>query len=198
MILVVSLGPIFFAIIHTSIDRGFWAAAWMAVGTLASDAFYICVSYFGLSTAFENPDFRFWLGVAGGIMLIVFGVFYFMKAPPVDRGEKDVLKKKANPLLFMLRGFAINSINPFMFIFWLGVMSVVSVQEHYTKWHVLLFFSGTLTTVFTSDILKSYLANRISKWINPMHLIWLNRISGSAMCLFGVRLLWKVFVGKGI
>jgi len=35
------IGPVFFTIIQTSIERGFWNGAWVALGVSLSDAVYV-------------------------------------------------------------------------------------------------------------------------------------------------------------
>ena len=41
-----SLGPIFFKLIETSIEKGFLSAFMMDLGALVSDVFYLLVAYF--------------------------------------------------------------------------------------------------------------------------------------------------------
>src|SRR6185436_10986889 len=89
LIFIVSFGPIFFAIIETSINRGFWAAASMATGTMLSDVFYIMVAFLGVNTFFENTRFKFWLGIGGGILLLIFGIIYLFKKPKIEKVELD-------------------------------------------------------------------------------------------------------------
>ena len=49
IVLAFLIGPVFFTIIQTSIERGFWSGVFVAIGVSLSDAFYILVSYFGLT-----------------------------------------------------------------------------------------------------------------------------------------------------
>lgn len=79
LVFLVSFGPIFFALIETSINRGFWAAASIALGTMLSDASYIMLSFFGVTTFLESNEIRFWIGIIGGIVLIGIGGFTFLK-----------------------------------------------------------------------------------------------------------------------
>ena len=42
------VGPVFFTIIQTSVERGFWNGALVAVGVSLSDTLYVTICYFGL------------------------------------------------------------------------------------------------------------------------------------------------------
>ena len=49
IVLVFMIGPVFFSLIQTSIERGFEAGAMMAFGIAANDTTFILISYFGFS-----------------------------------------------------------------------------------------------------------------------------------------------------
>jgi len=196
LIFIVSFGPIFFALVETSISRGFPAAAAMATGTMISDVLYILVAFIGVNTFFENEYFKFWLGTCGGILLIIFGVIYFFKKPKIEKVKlsESVQSGYAG---YALKGFAINALNPFVFIFWFSTMGIISVEYANSRADRLIFFAGVITCIYGSDILKSYIANQISHLLNFRLMIWLNRIAGTVMLYFGIDLLYKVFEGKG-
>src|SRR5205085_1074390 len=104
---IVSFGPIFFTLLETSINRGFKPAVAIAIGTLISDTFYIVVAFFGVTAFFENDHFKFWLGVCGGILLLIFGVIYFLKNPKIEKVELTSAKG-IGYVGYALKGFVIN------------------------------------------------------------------------------------------
>ena len=122
--------------------------------------------------------------------MIGFGLFNFfrkVKVKEVDDNKKTVHAK------FMLQGFVLNIINPAVLLFWLGIVSVMSVKENYTRSHELMFFGSLLATVFLTDLLKSHVANRIKKMLNPNVMLWINRIIGLALVGFGINMIAKVY-----
>lgn len=149
LIFIVSFGPIFFAIIETSINRGFAAAASMATGTILSDIFYILVAFVGVNTFFENTRFKFWLGICGGILLLVFGVIYLFKKPKIEKVELDKNLQQSY-LGYALKGFAINALNPFVFIFWFSTMGIISVEYESSRIDRLIFFAGVTTCIYST------------------------------------------------
>ena len=51
------IGPVFFTIIQTSIERGFWSGFFVATGVSLSDAFYIAICYLGVNQFFDKGNF---------------------------------------------------------------------------------------------------------------------------------------------
>lgn len=197
LVLMISVGPIFFAVIETSINKGFPYAFSIAIGTLFSDALYIIMAYLGLSAFFEDDSFRLWMGICGGILLIGFGVFNMLKKADLHAADLH-LKKKSPYYKYVLKGFFINTLNPFVIFFWVSTLGWASMHfqsQHHSK---IFFFAGVLSTIFLSDMAKAFLAGRIKHLISNKLLLWINRIAGTAMIIFGMDLIGKVFWGRGI
>jgi len=195
LIFVFSFGPVFFAVIETSILVGFWPAAAIAVGTLISDATFIIISYFGVSTIMENNTVRYWLGMGGGILIAIYGAISMFKRPKVEHVEINLSRR--DYIGYLLKGFFINILNPFVFIFWFTLMGTVAL-EGFEGSQKLFFFAGVLSTIFSSDILKAFVARKIQKILNPRYMHWVNITAGLVMMFFGVRLIWKVLHGDAI
>ena len=86
VVLAFLIGPVFFAIIQTSIERGFWSGFFVAVGASLSDILYITVSYLGLIQFMQTENFRHYLAYGGGIVLLLFGLYYlFVKSKRLDQ-----------------------------------------------------------------------------------------------------------------
>ena len=81
VILSITLGPAFFTIIQTSIDRGFHRAVQIAVGVLISDIALIFVSYFGVTSLQLLGSFQAYMAIVGGVLLMLFGINTFRKKP---------------------------------------------------------------------------------------------------------------------
>lgn len=186
------IGPVFFLLLSTSINKGFQPGALIATGVMLSDALYILIAYFGSSLLVGNDEYNYIFGFIGGAILIVFGIVNFFKKPAVNKDDDVSSISKKDLFHFMLKGFAMNSFNPFVLILWLGVASSISIK-HYDTVLTFLFYSAVLATVLSTDLLKVYLANKLQKIITVPFLIWMNRISGAALFVFGIRILIKSF-----
>ncbi|MEK6616867.1 MAG: LysE family transporter, partial [Bacteroidota bacterium] len=167
--LAILTGPAFFALLQTSIRSGVKSGIAFAIGVLISDTTLIFLSYLGALRLFNDPQNNFIIGLIGGTILIMFGIFNIFQKHPLDlkEGEGDVEKllpntKTINHPLTALKGFAINLINPFVIIFWISVVSVESTRYDFSHLHVISLFTATLLTVLGTDILKSVAAQKIT------------------------------------
>jgi threonine/homoserine/homoserine lactone efflux protein len=189
LVLAIMLGPVFFTLLQTSLHEGFKAGVHLAVGVLLSDAACITVAYFFASQLDLTGRYKFAVGCIGGVLLIGFGVLnFFRKVKPkeVDDDKKTVHAK------FILKGFAMNTLNPAVFLFWIGIISLIKLKEDYTRTEDFIFFACVLSTVFAIDLLKSFIANRIAHLLNAKVLHWINWSVGIVLIAFGLRMIVKV------
>jgi threonine/homoserine/homoserine lactone efflux protein len=199
LILSVTLGPAFFAIIQTSIDRGFKRALYVSIGVALSDIALIFVSFFGLTTILHAGHNQVYIAMAGGVILILFGIHTFRKKPELlIRRSSNFKTPKGKPGFFTYagKGFFLNFMNPFVWIFWFGALSGLS-QQYTTEnlqTYVITFFSGTILVVFSMDLLKSYVGAKIKKYLKLRTQLRINRIVGISLILFGFVLLIRIFV----
>ncbi len=170
----------------------------MAAGIAVSDILLIIVCYLGASSLFEKEENKFYIGVIGGIMLIIFGVITYVRKPEIlRRRTKNYSNKKSlGPLAYTFKGFILNIANPTLIIFWLTAMGWVSSHAEEGKLFnsVITFFSATVITVFGTDVLKSFIGFKIKKYLRPRLLLWINRIVGALLVVFGIVLIIQMFV----
>ncbi len=191
-VLSLMVGPVFFLLIDTSIKKGFKRAIWLAVGVLMSDAFYVAITYFSSVASGVMNNYQWEIGWAGGVLLIVFGMVTILKKPHIKSSELDLAENGSSAWVEMLKGFLMNFLNPFVLIFWLGVSGSVSSGKSFTYMHTVIFFVAVLSTVFFTDILKAWTASKLRAFLKPSLLIWVNRVSGTGLFLFGVRMIYKM------
>jgi threonine/homoserine/homoserine lactone efflux protein len=199
MLVAISLGPAFFTIIQTGIDRGFKAAFYISIGVLMCDTFLITVCYLGLASIFQKMENNIWVGFAGGIILIIYGTYTFLKKPEILKRRSSKYKtpeKNEKHFKYIMKGFFLNIANPFIYFFWFAAMSLVSSQAEEGKSlnYAVTFFSGTLITIFSTDLLKSFIGNKIKKYLRPRIQLWINRIVGISLVVFGIVLIIRVYL----
>jgi len=199
VILSITLGPAFFTIIQTSIDRGFHRAVQIAVGVLISDIALIFVSYFGVASLQLLGSFQAYMAIVGGVLLMLFGINTFRKKPEMlIRRSRNFNTPTGSPgiLTYVGKGFLLNFMNPFVWIFWLSALSGLSQQaapEHLKK-YMITFFTGTVITVFAFDVLKSFIGVKIKKYLKLRTQFYINRIVGISLIIFGFVLLIRTFL----
>ena len=72
-------------------------------------------------------------------------------------------------------------------------MSTIAVRDNFQQADARYFFAGILGVVILSDILKVFLAKQIRLLMRPVHIVWLRRITGIALLVFGMALFVRVF-----
>ncbi len=189
LILAIMLGPVFFAILQTSLHEGFKAGAHLAFGVFLSDSAMIGLCYFFAAQLNLLEENKLLMGIIGGGLLISFGLVNFFKKIKIKEIDDD---KKTVHAKFILQGFLLNFFNPAVVIFWLSVVGIVSLKEQYTRIHTSVFFSSVLLTVLSTDLLKSFISHRIKNILKENVILWMNRIVGIALVGFGVHMIVKV------
>lgn len=192
----ISFGPAFFAVIQTGINRGFKHAFFMSVGISLSDLVWISVCYLLGSTLFGDTQNKLYIGIIGGIILIIFGSVSWAKKPEIlKRRHFNYKTPKKTPLPggFIIRGFLLNFVNPFLFFFWFAALGYVgrNAEDGKLLESAIYFFSGSIITIFSFDMLKSYLGGRIKKILRPRIELIINKSVGVLMVIFGIVLIFR-------
>lgn len=194
-------GPAFFTLIQTSLERGFRPAFRLAFGIFLSDSLLVAISFLGASRLFSDPAASKIIGVVGGIILVLIGIYTFRKKVQLQKVMENHGEEIRMPSHWkcFFKGFFTNMANPATWIFWF--VSVGTISAKYTTeagevvhFRVILFFLMTLGTVFAMDTLKSFVAHRIKKFINARTVGIVNKVVGVLLVLFGIYLLVSSFV----
>ncbi len=190
IVLALLIGPVFFTIVQTSIERGFWSGVFVAIGVSCSDAIYILVSYLGLIQFMEADNFRHYVTYGGGSVLLMFGLYYlFVKSKRLTRFDPEKVHARS---WFRLaaKGFIINGLSPMVLFFWVATVGVATTQLRYTSSEeALVFFSTIVGTVFTTDVIKAKLADKLRVLMTPGFVRMMNIVLGIVLVLFAARLI---------
>ncbi|PZR36736.1 MAG: hypothetical protein DI538_13510 [Azospira oryzae] len=184
------VGPVFFAILQTSVERGFGNGVLVALGVSLSDILYVTICYFGLAQFIDQDQNKIYMAYGGGAILILFGLYHCLVKSRKAMTEEIKKVEDKGKFRYFLKGFIINGISPMVILFWLGAISVASVDFGYTKgFQFFIFFAAVLGTVFTTDLLKAYLADKLRRLVTPKTMMYLNIIVGLILMVFGGRLI---------
>jgi threonine/homoserine/homoserine lactone efflux protein len=189
LLLAVLIGPVFFALIQVSINHGFIFGLIFAIGIIISDICYFLIAYFGISSLVTDGNLNRGLGLVGGLFLIGFGLRLLLRKP------KTFIKSyysKTNVVKSFSQAFMLNTLNPFVLIYWIGIISTLGTTFSFTQLNVMGFLSACFGTIFFTDVLKAYLASKLQKLLSIRFIFRLNRISGVLLLLFGLRMIWYV------
>jgi threonine/homoserine/homoserine lactone efflux protein len=184
----ISVGPALFALLQTSIKHGVKTGIFLAAGIFVSDLALVVGFYFGASAIVTNPKYHLVLGIIGGIVMSVYGVYtFFKKVSLTEQVEaiNEIKVKKQGPFPYFVKGFVLNFANPFLWVFWITSMLAINATYGGDQKSVALFFAGSLSMILMTDILKVLLANKIKIAGNPHVKLWMNRIVGLLFMIIG-------------
>lgn len=188
LLLSMMIGPVFFALMTTSLAHGFRQSAILAFGVLVSDLIYVFGSYLGVHFLKKIPAIDDYLGLVGGVILIGFGINFMVKKVIPISGENLVVKPKKRKAFF--QGVGINGINPFVMLFWLSIASMVSIKSFWGMPERIFFYSSLLLTIFGIDILKAFLASSLRSILSHNLRKAIQVFAGGLICYFGVKMIW--------
>lgn len=186
------LGPIFLVLIHSSIQHGKVAGLISAAGVWVSDFLFIAVCYLfiqQLQDVFSSDSFMKGAKLFGSFVIMTVGVIALFVNKKIDKDGEEVQIKDPSALNLFMRGFLINTINPFTVIFWLGVMGGYVIGKKLDGPQSMQFFAGILIMIIVTDYLKVILAHQISKYITQNVINKITKIAGIGLIIFGIYLL---------
>ena len=190
IVLSFATGPVFFALLKTSIEKGFHAGICLAGGVLLSDVIYVTLALYGSSyIQFEN-QYRVPIGMAGAAVMMGIGFYYLFKK--VEINYDNVTSTKRNTGYF-IKGFLMCIFNPSLLLYWVSVTSgIISVTGEIKAEMVIPFFGSILITQFSMDSLKAYYANKLRYKIKERNILLLNRVAGSLIMIFALKLIYNL------
>ena len=135
ILLTFSFGPAFFALINTGIKHGYKTGAFLAMGVVFSDLLLcilvIMLVHFGMANLLHSEKTQAFFGIIGGIILIVFGAFFFKKIPVKTDDTVDIANQLPSPKVMLLKGFLLNLFNPTVWLLWLANVTAISKSLDY-------------------------------------------------------------------
>lgn len=190
IVLAFLIGPVFFTIIQTSIERGFISGLFVAIGVSLSDALYIFISFLGLVRLSSSEFSRLCLAYGGGVTLLGFGLYYlFVKSRHLSNFDPEKIVYKS-PLKLIAKGFVINGLSPMVLFFWVATVGVATTELGYSgRSEAFTFFAAIVLTVFVTDLVKAKLADKLRNLITPRFIRLLNVVLGIVLVLFAGKLI---------
>jgi len=190
--LAIMLGPIFIALTQTSLEKGTLAGLLVGLGIWISDVIIILAAFFfinSLSPALESQSFKFYLGISGGIMLMIFGVVTMF-----SKFNFNLEKKKhsyRNLIGYWLKGFLVNTVNPFTFIVWFTLISSHTIGRGTSNSDTTVLLTSVMVTIVISNSLLVFAAKAIRKFLKEEYLSAFTKFSGVGLIICGIFLIFR-------
>lgn len=184
-------GPVFFAMIKTSIEKGFMAGFSLALGVIISDIILIAIVLFGSQFLVYQESFDKYVGIFGGIFLLAVGVYYLFSKVSINYENNTMIKISKRG--YLLKGFLMCILTPSTLMFWIIVSGIISVKLNNSLNEKLFCFFIAMATQLAIDSLKSYYSSKLRYRIKEDTLRKLNKVAGIIIISFALWLLYKTY-----
>ena len=197
-----SFGPAFFSLINTGIKHGYKPGSLLAIGIVSSD-FFLCLImcllvHFGAVNLLQDEKAKTFSAIIGGIILIVFGAFYFKKHVTKSDTVIDIDYQAPHPSLMLLKGFLLNLFNPAVWFLWLGYVTAISKSLDYSIVKMIVFFSIVIASILFVELAKVSLAAKIKHYLTDKIMTIVNYITGTILIICGLALIYNHYFANKI
>jgi threonine/homoserine/homoserine lactone efflux protein len=179
-----SFGAGFFSLIQTSIKRGIYRAMYISFGVIASDTIFILFSVF--STAFISHElikYEHQIRIGGMIVLVAMGIYSLIKH---SRVSSSALNDDPHVMYYVSKGFLINTFNPINALTWIGVAVFLESALQYSMQEIVVYFGLVLCSIFGTQMLVVYSANKLKDWLSEKIVHRFNIIVGITFIALGI------------
>lgn len=199
IVLAFTIGPVFFTVLETSISKGVKAAIFVDIGVVLSDVLFFVIAFFStnslLKSIEENTDSWYFLG---GVLLFAYAGVSLIKIiqekNSPENKEGALIENSPNLLKMVLKGFLLNIINVVVLFYWVGIILYFGPQLEMNESKIYLFFIIIISTYFTIDLGKIYLAQQLKKRLTDIVIKTIKIVVNSFIVICGLFLIFKGIV----
>ncbi|MDB5134632.1 MAG: hypothetical protein JWP37_1235 [Mucilaginibacter sp.] len=199
LVLTFLTGPVFFALIKISIEKGFHAGVALALGVVTSDMVFVGAILFGSQYFVISNSGKTIAGVIGSIVLFVIGVYYLFKKAKIN--YSNTVPTKLHRAGYFLKGFVMCIFNPTILFHWTIVITAASTVYHQgvhnRSLKIAIMFLTILVVQFGLDTTKAFYADKLRDRISVKFVHRLNEVAGIALIIASLILvdkLWTHFI----
>ncbi|TFF34100.1 LysE family translocator [Mucilaginibacter psychrotolerans] len=185
LVLTFLTGPVFFALIKTSIEKGFHAGVALALGVVCSDVVFVGAILFGSQLFTVAPQTKTFIGVLGSLILFAVGVYYLFKKSDVNYA--NTVPSAVDRAGYFFKGFLMCIFNPTILFHWTVVIGAASTVYHggvhNRTLKIAIMFITILVVQFGLDTTKAFYADKLRDRISVKLVHRLNQVAGIALII---------------
>ena len=182
------MGPVGILCVHRTQRKGRWYGFVTGVGAAISDFIYALITGTGISFILDfinNPAYKFYIQLAGGIMLMAFGLYSFFNNPlknAKDKGQQNRGSLAHNGIT----GFLITASNPLIILLFMALYAQFAfvITDH--PWLMALGYVSILFGALLWWYGLTWLIDTIRNKFDETGVIIINRIIGSVVVIFSL------------
>ncbi len=194
LVLTFLTGPVFFALIKTSIESGFSAGLALALGVVSSDLVFVGAILFGSQYFVISSADKVYAGIIGAAVLVGIGIYYIFKKAVVNYNSG--VPKNVNHAGYFFKGFLMCIFNPTLLFHWSIVIGAASTVYHEgvpnRAIKIGIMFLTILVMQFGTDTIKAFYADKLRAKISVKFIHKLNEVAGIALIIAGLIIFDKL------
>jgi threonine/homoserine/homoserine lactone efflux protein len=197
LVLTFLTGPVFFALIKTSIEKGFHAGVALALGVVCSDMVFVGAILFGSQYFDITPHDKVYAGVFGSVILFSIGIYYIFKKPQTSYKKSTLpVPTRLHRAGYFAKGFLMCIFNPTILFHWTIVIGAASTVYHQgipnRSLKIAIMFATILIVQFGLDTTKAFYADKLRARISEKFIHRLNEVAAAALIIASMVLLDKL------
>ena len=184
LIIAAPVGPVNVLCIQRSLQKGWRAGILSGLGAAFADTLYGGIAGFGITLviAFLIRE-EFWFRLIGGIVLMGIGIIYYFRPAKKLEDPKDDDSSTHSDIVST---FLLAATNPTTVLSFLVVLATLGLGDQRPLWQTSLLVGGIFLGSMTWWIILASSANMMRDKVTDRSMVWLNRIGGIAIGLFGL------------
>ncbi len=195
-----SVGPVFFALLHKAITEGSREALKMTLGVALVDALYIAISFTGIAALLQVKMLQGVILAAGASILVYFGLRYWCKA---QTGGKENPARPAEPVPHrggfgggsFAYGLKLTAVNPLTVVFWSGTFgALLAAGLLADPGEAVLYAAGCVTATLLFLGLASCFGRFLPLGRSRRATVILDCVVGAVLVIFGGVMLFRLIV----
>lgn len=181
------MGPVGILCVQRTLNKGRWYGFVTGIGATASDLFYALITGLGMSFVMDlvnNSQNRFFLQIAGSIMLLAFGIFTFRSNPTKNMHHSGT--NKGSLIHNGVTAFLVTISNPLIILLFMACFAQLAFIM---PGHPLEMFIGYLSIVCGAILWwfgLTWLIDLIRAKFEDFGIVIINRIIGSVVIIFSI------------
>jgi threonine/homoserine/homoserine lactone efflux protein len=182
LIIAAPVGPVNVICVQRTITRSWRAGLISGLGSAAADLIYGAIAAFSVSIVigFLVRE-EFWIRLFGGILLIGIAGWYLSTKPrPMQAEEKQSSHSD------FVSTFLLTLTNPTTVLSYMAVLAVLRLAEPRNGFLTLLVVMGIFVGAMLWWLTLTGMVNRIRDKFTDKTLLWVHRVGGLAIGLFGI------------
>jgi len=176
------VGPVNVLCIQRSLQKGWKSGLVSGFGAAVVDTCYGGIAGFSISLVIEFLiREQNWIRLIGGFLLIAIGVIYYFRKPrSLESGQRRAEHSD------FVSALLLTATNPTTVLSFLAILAMLGQGQHQPVWQTSLLVGGIFLGSMSWWIVLAGGASLLRDKVGDQTMLWLNRIGGLAIALFGL------------